>query len=62
MVYGGDGDLIAKLTKCSGQHLGTLFLFPGTHLLALLDKSDPFMQDLPDYATDPMGNGPEADL
>jgi hypothetical protein len=30
----------------------------GIDLVALLDKSHPFMQDLPNYATEPMGNGP----
>ena len=55
-MYGCDGDLIAELAEGSRQHLGTLFLFPGTYLLTLLDKSHPFMQDLPDYATEPMGH------
>src|SRR5213594_298987 len=62
LVYGGDGYLIAELTKGSRQHLGTLFLFPGTHFAALLDISHPFMQDLPNYATEPMGNGPDGGL
>src|SRR5579864_7385463 len=62
LVYGGDGDLIAELTKGSRQHLGTLFLFPGTHFPALLDISDPVMQDLPNDATEPMGNGPDGGL
>src|SRR5436309_2673584 len=61
-VYGGDGYLIAEFTKGSRQHLGTLFLFPGTHITALLDISHPFMQDLPNYATEPMGNGPDGGL
>src|SRR5215831_4021409 len=50
LVYGSDGDLIAELTKGSRQHLGTLLLFPGTDFVALLDKSHPFMQDLPNDA------------
>jgi hypothetical protein len=37
-------------------------LFPGTHFAALLDISHPFMQDLPNYATEPMGNGPDGGL
>ena len=30
--------------------------------MALLDESDPFMQDLPNYTTEPMGNGPDGGL
>src|SRR5262245_21261004 len=62
LVYRGDGDLIAELTKGPRQHLGTLLLFPRTHFAALLDESHPFMQDLPNYATEPMGNGPNRGL
>src|SRR5579863_8382313 len=54
------GNLVAKLTKGSRQHLCTLLLFPGTHFVALLDKSHAFMQDLPNYATESMGNGPDS--
>ena len=59
MVYGGDGDLIAELTKSSRQHLGALLLFPRTYFVALLDISHPFVQDLPNDATEAMGNRPE---
>ena len=62
LVYGGDGDLIAELTKGSRQHLGAFLLFPGTHFAALLDEPYPFMQDLPNYATESMGNGPDGGL
>src|SRR5215469_1877556 len=62
LVYGGDGDLIAELTKGSRQHLGTLFLFPRTYFVALLEVSHPFMQDLPNDATEPVGNGPDGGL
>src|ERR1035441_3455041 len=62
LVYGSDGDLIAELPKGSRQHLGTFLLFPGTHSAALLDKSHSFMQDLPNYTTEPMGNGPDGGL
>src|SRR5262245_10316847 len=62
LVYGGDGDLIAELRKGSREHLGALFLFPRTHFPALLDKSHAFMQDLPNDATEPMGNGPDGGL
>jgi hypothetical protein len=34
LVYGGDGDLIAELTKGSRQHLGALLLFPRTYFAA----------------------------
>src|SRR5215831_17895409 len=43
LVYGGDGDLIAELTKGSRQHLGALFLFSRTYFVALLDESHSFM-------------------
>ena len=62
LVYGGNSDLIAELTKGSRQHLGTLFLFSRTYFVALLDESHPFMQDLPNDATEPMGNGPDGGL
>ena len=62
LVYGCDGDLVAELAKGSRQHLGTFLFFSGTHFAALLDKSHPFMQDLPNYATEPMGNGPDGGL
>jgi hypothetical protein len=47
LVYWGDGYLIAKLAKCSRQHLGAFLLFSGTDFGALLDKSHSFMEDLP---------------
>jgi hypothetical protein len=42
--------------------LGTFLLFSGIHFAALLDKSHPFMQDLRNYATEPMDNGPDGGL
>jgi hypothetical protein len=62
LVCGCDGDLVAELAKGSRQHLSTFLLFPGTHFLALLDESHPFMQDLPNYTTEAMGNGPNGGL
>jgi hypothetical protein len=62
LVYGGDGDLIAEPTKSSRQHLGALFLFSRTYIVSLLDESHPFMQDLPNDATEPKGNGPDGGL
>jgi hypothetical protein len=62
LVCGCDGDLVAELAKGSREHLGTFLLFPGTHFLALLDESHLFMQDLSNYTTEPMGNGPDGGL
>jgi len=62
LVYGGDGDLIAELAEGSRQHLSTFFLFSGTDLDALLDKSHSLMQDLPNETTEPMGNRPDGGL
>src|SRR5215510_6858353 len=62
LADGGDGGLIAELTKGSRQHLGALLLFPRTHFVALLDESHSFMQDLPNNATEPMGDGPDGGL
>src|SRR5260370_3504587 len=62
LVYGCDGDLVAEFAKGSRQHLGTFLLFSGTHFVALLDESHSFMQDLPNYTTEPMGNGPDGGL
>ena len=39
LVYRGDGYLIAELAEGSRQHLSTFFLFSGTDVVALLDKS-----------------------
>src|SRR3981081_594499 len=62
LVYGGDCELIAELTKGSRQQLGALFLFPRAYFAALLDESHPFMQDLPNDATEPICNGPDGGL
>src|SRR6266853_1344591 len=48
-VYGCDCDLVAKLAKCSRQHLSAFLLSPGIRFAALLDKSHPLMQDLPNH-------------
>jgi hypothetical protein len=56
LVYGSDGDLVAELAEGSRQHLSTFFLFSGTDLDALLDKSHSLMQDLPNETTEPMSN------
>ena len=47
LVEGGDGYLVAKLAKCSGQRLGTFLLFSRTDFSAPFDKSHSFRQDLP---------------
>jgi hypothetical protein len=62
LAYGYAGDLIAELAKGSRQHLGTFLLFSGIHFVALLDKSHPFMQDLANCTTEPMGDGPGGGL
>jgi hypothetical protein len=62
LVYGGDGYLIAKLAKCSRQHLSALLLFSGCDFGALLDEAQAFMQDLPNETTKPMSHGPDGGL
>ena len=62
LVYGGDGDLVTELAQGSRQHLSTFFLFSGTDFVTLLDKSDSFMQDLPNETTEPMSNRPDGGL
>ena len=62
LVYGCDGDLVSKLAKCSCQHLSPFLFGSWISFAGSLDKSHPFMQDLPNYATEPMGNGPDGGL
>ena len=45
-VYGGDGYLVAKLAKCSRQHLSAFLLFSGRDFGALLDEAHAFIPDL----------------
>ena len=61
-VYGRDGDLVAKLAKRSHQHPGACFLGLGIRFAALLDKSHPLMQDLPNHAAESMCDCPEGGL
>ena len=61
-VYRCDCDLVAKLAKCSRQHLSAFLLSLGIRFAALLDKSHPLMQDLPNHTAEPMGNGPDGGL
>jgi hypothetical protein len=53
-AYRCDCDLVAKLAKRSRQHLSAFLLGPGIRFAALLDKSHPLMQDLPDHTAEPM--------
>jgi hypothetical protein len=62
LVYGRDYDLVAELAKCSRQHLSPFPFGLRIRLAALLDKSHPFMQDLPDEAAQTMGDGPDGGL
>ena len=61
-VYGCDCDFVPKLAKGSRQHLSAFLLGPGIRLAALLDKSHPLMQDLPNHAAEPMGDCPDRGL
>ena len=46
-AYGCDCDLVAELAKGSRQHPSALLLSLGIRFGALLDESNPLMQDLP---------------
>src|SRR3984893_18387059 len=61
-VYGCDCDLVPELAKGSRQHAGALLLSLRIRFGALLDKSNPLMQDLPRHATEPMGDWPDGGL
>src|SRR3984893_4111878 len=61
-VYGCDCDLVPELAKGSRQHAGALLLSLRIRFGALLDKSNPPMQDLPPHATEPMGDCPDGGL
>jgi hypothetical protein len=62
LVQGSDGYLVAKLAKCSRQHLGTFLLFSGMNFGTFFEEAYAFMQDLPNYTTEPMSNGPDSGL
>ncbi len=57
-VYGGDCDVVTELAKGSRQTAGAVLPNPGIGFAALLDKSHSLMQDLPNHAAEPMGDGP----
>src|SRR5258705_12174955 len=66
-VFGGswvgcDCDVVPELAKGSCQHTGALLLSLGVRFGALLDKSNPFVQDLPNHAAESMGDCPDGGL
>ena len=61
-VHGCDCDLVTELAKGSCQHPGALLLSLGVRFGALLDKSNPFVQDLPNHAAESMGDCPDGGL
>src|SRR6266851_1301674 len=66
-VFGGswvgcDCDVVPELAKGSCQHPGALLLSLGIRFGALLDKSNPFVQDLPNHAAESMGDCPDGGL
>src|SRR5882762_1023123 len=61
-IYGCDCDLVAELAKRLRQPPSGSLLSLGIRFVALLDKSNAFMQDLPNQAADPMGDGPDGGL
>jgi len=61
-LYGLNCTLITELAKPSRQHPGASLLGLGISFVALFDESHPFMQDLPNQAAEPMGDGPDIGL
>ena len=61
-VYGSDCNLVPELAKGSRQHPGALLLGLGIKFVALLNKSHPLMQDLPNHTAEAMGHGPDGGL
>src|SRR5882672_9893430 len=61
-VYGCDCDFVPEFAKRSRQHPGAFVLGLGIRFAALLDKSHPLMQDLPNHTAEPMGDGPDGRL
>src|ERR1700694_1989942 len=61
-VYGCDYDLVAELAKRLCQPPGVSLLSLRIRFAALLDKSHSLMQDLPNHAAEPMGDGPDGGL
>ena len=51
-------DVVTELAKCSCQGLRTMLLQFGIAVYTLFDEPNPLMQDLPDDAAEPMGDGP----
>jgi Domain of unknown function (DUF4411) len=61
-VYGCDCDFVAELAKRSRQHLSAFLLGLGIRFAALLDKSHPLVQYLPNHAAEPMSDNPDGGL
>src|SRR5258708_32551723 len=61
-VSGCDGDVVAELAKGSRQNPGALLPNLRVRFAALLDESHSLMQDLPNYAAEPMGDCPNGRL
>src|SRR5215469_7478929 len=58
----GDCDIVAEPAECLHQHSGTFLLSLRIRFAAFLDKACPLMQDLPNDATEPMGDRPDRGL
>jgi hypothetical protein len=58
----GDCNFVAQLAKRSRQHLSASHLGLGMRFAALLDKSHPLVQHLPNHAAEPMSDSPDGGL
>ena len=61
-VYASDLDVVTELAKSSCQSPRAMLLQFGIAIRTLFDESNTFMQDLPNYAAEPMGDGPNGRL
>src|SRR5215470_17974595 len=61
-IDGSDLDVVTELAKGSCQPPGAMLLQFGIAFHTLFDESNPLMQDLPNYAAEPVGDGPNGRL
>jgi hypothetical protein len=61
-IYGSDLDVVSELAEGSCQTPGAMLLQLGIAFHTLFDESNSLMQDLPNHAAEPMGDGPNGRL
>ena len=61
-IYGSDPDVVTELAKCSCQRPRAVLAQSRIGFYTLFDEANSLMQDLPDDAAEPIGDGPNGRL